>query len=294
MKKIVCIVGPTAVGKTAIAFELANLLKGTLVSADSVQVFKGLDIISGKDLPEGYTYNAGYYSYNGSPSICLLDVVEPTVSFNATQYQKLASGYIDQIISQKKIPIIVGGTGLYIKSLTEGLDVEVAPDLRLRESLEKLSLEELQKLLPKEKIESLNASDIKNKRRLIRAVEILSGKKEVSPKQKNEFDSLIVGLKCDRETLKKRIDIRVDERLKNGGLEEVAKLFQRYDSLAQQVKDANGYKQLFQYFLGDSTFDEAIYRWQISEYRHAKNQMTWFEKYGNVEWYNIADNGYKN
>lgn len=294
MKKIVCIVGPTAVGKTAIAFELANLLNGTLVSADSVQVFRGLDIISGKDLPEGYTYNAGYYSHNGSPSICLLDVVECTSLFSVSDYLNVSSVFINQILTEGKLPIVVGGTGLYIKSLIDGLDVEVEPDIELRAQLEKLTLEELSSLLPEERLRSFNNSDIKNKRRLIRAIEILKSNKVEANKYNLQFESLVIGLNCPREILKERIDIRVDLRINDGAIEEATRLFQRYEDLAPQIKDANGYKQLFQYLSGEVDLSEAIYRWKISEYRHAKNQMTWFEKYGNVEWFSVLDSNFKN
>jgi tRNA dimethylallyltransferase len=223
MKKIVCIVGPTAVGKTALAFELANLLNGTLVSADSVQVFKGLDIISGKDLPEGYTYNAGYYSHNGSPSICLLDVVESTSPFSVSDYLNVSSVFINQIFSEGKLPIVVGGTGLYVKALIDGLDTQVAPNLKLREELNALSISELQKKLPKEILQSLNESDKKNSRRLIRKIEILEYQPLATNHQPHTFyDSLVIGLKCTREILKERIDIRVDLRIKDGAVEEAA------------------------------------------------------------------------
>lgn len=294
MKKIVCIVGPTAVGKTAIAFELANLFNGTLVSADSVQVFRGLDIISGKDLPEGYTYNAGYYSHNGSPSICLLDVVECTSLFSVSDYLNVSSVFINQILTEGKLPIVVGGTGLYIKSLIDGLDVEVEPDTELRAQLEKLTLEELSSLLPEERLRSFNNSDIKNKRRLIRAIEILKSNKVEANKYNLQVESLVIGLNCPREILKERIDMRVDLRINDGAIEEATRLFQRYEDLAPQIKDANGYKQLFQYLSGEVDLSEAIYRWKISEYRHAKNQMTWFEKYGNVEWFSVLDSNFKN
>jgi len=294
MKKIVCIVGPTAVGKTALAFELANLLNGTLVSADSVQVFRGLDIISGKDLPEGYTYNAGYYSHNGSPSICLLDVVECTSLFSVSDYLNVSSVFINQILTEGKLPIVVGGTGLYIKSLIDGLDVEVEPDIELRAQLEKLTLEELSSLLPEERLRSFNNSDIKNKRRLIRAIEILKSNKVEANKYNLQVESLVIGLNCPREILKERIDMRVDLRINDGAIEEATRLFQRYEDLAPQIKDANGYKQLFQYLSGEVDLSEAIYRWKISEYRHAKNQMTWFEKYGNVEWFSVLDSNFKN
>lgn len=305
MKKIVCIVGPTGVGKTELAFKLAKKFDGELISADSVQVYKGLDIISGKDIPKTTKYfslpelsknghNAGFYTYN-SIRIFLLDVVEPTFSFTVSHFHDLASKYTGH---QGKLPIVVGGTGLYIKSLTSEIEtVSVAPNKELREELESLSIEELQKelkSLSKDKFESLNHSDLFNKRRLIRYIEIQTNNGEQIAKNTNKkFDSLVIGLYCEREVLKKRIDERVDKRLEQGALDEAEGLFKNYKNLSRQVKDANGYKQLFEFLKKEISLDEAIYRWKISEYHHAKNQMTWFRKYGNVKWFDIEKKRYQ-
>lgn len=306
--KVVFIVGPTAVGKTAIAYEIAKKFEGELVSADSVQVYSDLDIISGKDLPHNSKFvplpklsnkkiHAGYYSSNSSAPIYLLDVVDPTVSFNISDFQKIAHVTIQEILNKNKLPIVIGGTGFYIKALTEGIDMAVKPDPILRKKLDKLTVLDLQKKLQKiniEKFSSMNNSDCNNKRRLIRAIEILSVKnKEESIKENKKFASLTIGLMCEREVLKQRIDVRVEERLKNGAMDEAKRLFGDYENLVPQVKDANGYKQLFQYLRGEIDLNEAIYRWKISEYRHAKNQMTWFQKYGNVKWFDISNKTYE-
>ena len=189
--------------------------------------------------------------------------------------------------------MIVGGTGLYIKALIEGIDVAVKPDLLLRKKLDEFNVEELQnelKRIDSNKFNILNNSDMSNRRRLVRAIEIIvnSKKQKAKSKKKIEFESLVIGLTCEKEVLKQRIDKRVEKRLENGALREVEGLFKDYVNLSPQVKNANGYKQLFQFFNKKITFDEAIYRWKISEYRHAKNQMTWFRKYGNVEWFDIT------
>lgn len=284
--KVVFIVGPTGVGKTNLAFEIAKKYNGELISADSVQVYKGLDIISGKDLPPNYKSNAGYYSSNSGPSIHLLDVVNTYRSFSVYHFLELATKAIASILEKNKLPIVVGGTGLYIKSLTEGLDINVKPDDALRNKLGTLSVTELQKLLSTDNLEKLNDSDRMNSRRLIRAIEksrIVNRESRI--KNKKTFENFVIGVKCDREVLNQRIDIRVEERLKNGAMIEAEKLFENYEKLSQQVKDANGYKQLFKYLRKEITLDEAIYRWKVSEYRHAKNQMTWFTKYGNVKWF---------
>lgn len=281
MNKAVVIVGPTAVGKTALAVKIAKEFKGALVSADSVQVFKSLDIISGKDKDEFLDVE-----------IYLIDVVSPFEPFSVSQFEKLGKGFIKEITLSGKLPIIVGGTGLYVKSLIDGISTSsVAPDLKLRNNLENLSLAELQKMLKKlsaETFNGMNESDIKNKRRLIRKIEILSTRiknHELRIKNNDGFEFLQIGLELPREELRKRIDLRVDKRIKEGALKEAKDLFKNYEKLTQQVKDANGYKQLFEYFLGKTTIEQAMEKWKISEYRHAKNQMTWFKKDKRILWF---------
>lgn len=308
MQKIVSIVGPTAVGKTSLAFLLAQKHNGVLVSADSVQVFRNLNIISGKDIPSEVSYeylpqlskdgyDSGFYTYHNVP-IFLLDVVEPTSSFSVSQFQELADKTIDFIFKKNKLPIVVGGTGLYVNAILNGIDSDsVMPDLKLREELATLNVLKLQKKLEsldKEKLASMNDSDVKNKRRLIRAIEIAKTKSDDRRiVNSNKYESLVIGLFCNKELLKQKIDERVYERLKQGALEEARNLFVNYETLSPQVKDANGYKQLFQYLQNQLSWDEAIYRWKISEYHHAKNQMTWFRKYGNVEWFDIEDKNFR-
>jgi len=296
MKKVLIIVGPTGVGKTNLAFEIAKKYNGELISADSVQVYKCLDIICGKDLPQNYKLNAGYYSSNSGPSIHLLDVVDPTSHFNAHQFQELATNAIESILKRGKLPVVVGGTGLYIKALTDGLDDNVKQDPQLRKELDGLSILELHKLLPNGKLESLNNSEKNNRRRIIRVIEVNkinnrdfeSIGQELSIKEIPEYTSLVIGLMCERDVLKKRIDERISERINIGALEEARKLLENYENLAPQVKDANGYKQLFAFLKKETDWDETVAQWKISEYRHAKNQMTWFLKYGNVNWYDIT------
>ncbi len=303
--KVVYIVGPTASGKTDLAFEIANKYLGELISADSVQVYKRLDIVSGKDIPDGYSFvplpqfskeeiYAGYFSNSSLPPIYLLDLVEPRFPFTVSHFQNLASEIVNFIEKKGKLPVVVGGTGLYVNSLINGLDSMSKPDIKLRKKLDALSVAELQKMVPQEIFNSLNDSDKNNRRRLVRKIEMGDSSSVISSGQpKNKYDNLVIGLYCEREQLKKRIDMRVAKRLEQGATEEMKSLFQDYENLAQQVKDANGYKQLFAYLKGEVSFEEAIYRWKISEYHHAKNQMTWFRKYGNVEWFDIEQEDYE-
>ncbi len=279
MKKAVVIVGPTAVGKTSFATKLAKKFNGAIVSADSIQVFKSLDIISGKDKKE--LEGLEYY---------MIDIVTPNESFSVSQFEKQTTRILDKI---NKAPIIVGGTGLYVKSIIDGINSsEVKPNYKLREELASLSLKELQvKLgyLDNKAWESLNESDRGNKRRLLRKIEILKdGKWQMVNGKKRDFDFLQIGLELSREILKERIDKRVEERLKMGALEEAKSLYQNYENLTQQVKDANGYKQLFEYLKGETTLENAIEKWKLSEYKHAKNQMTWFRKDERIFWFDAS------
>lgn len=305
MDKVICVVGPTAVGKTALAFKLAKKFNGELVNADSVQVYKGLDIISGKDISNDLPFTflkelsisdltVGYFNVDSTP-IYLLDVVSPISSFSVAQFQSLGEKVISHIISKGKTPIIVGGTGLYIKSLIDGIPTkDISFDQNLRYKLERLSVEELQKILSVKKLSSMNESDIKNKRRLMRAIEIeQSGPVPILPKPAQGISVIQVGLSSNREQLKQRISKRVDERIKNGALNEAKKLFHIYEKLSPQVKNANGYKQLFAFLKDEITLDEAIERWKISEYQLSKNQMTWFKKDKRVEWFDVENENYK-
>lgn len=287
MRKVLFIVGPTATGKTDLALSLASKFNGELVNADSVQVFKGLDIISGKDLPKGYKFRKGFYSHPNEPSIHLLDIVDPTLPFNVSSFFKYATDTIDSIFKKGKHPIVVGGTGLYIEVLLNGLDESIEPNQKLREKLDSLSILELQKFIPQSKLDTLNVSDKNNKRRLIRQIEKLKIKKQKEKSFKTNYDSLVIGLECNRDILREKIEKRVSKRLENGALIEAKRLFTNYSNLTQQVKDANGYRQLFQFLSKETSLDEAVEKWKISEYHHAKNQMTWFRKYGGVEWYDI-------
>lgn len=283
MDTVIYIVGPTGVGKTALAANLAKKFNGELINADSVQVYEGLDIISGKDHPKDVSLN-------------LLDVVTPSEPFSVSHFQKLGEETISKILLENKLPIVVGGTGLYIKSLIDGIPTkDVRSDDSLRSKLESLSVEDLQKMLTPKKLEKMNDSDRKNKRRLIRAVEIeKAGFQDYSitipfPR----INHLQIGLFTERQIINKRIDKRVEERLRKGALEEALRLFSEYESLTEQVKNTNGYKQLFEYLRGNIALDEAANKWKISEHQLAKNQMTWFKKDSRINWFNINDKDFE-
>lgn len=288
MRNALVIVGPTAVGKTALAINLAKKLPSHILSADSVQVYKGLDIISGKDRE----------SYEAIP-ISLLDIVSPTTPFSVSDYISSFKYFLSQI-SDDTLPIVVGGTGFYVLAIRNGIDtLDIKPNMSLRHELEKLSAPELQERLRMSdlvKLTNMNNSDRNNPRRLIRAIEISENSEPTSEKNQNvlkDFDVKIIGLTCDKDALNKRIDLRVEERIKLGALNEAQELYKNYENLCPQVKSASGYEQLFGYLKGEYDLDSAILLWKTTEHQNAKKQMTWFKKMKNIEWIDILDSNFE-
>lgn len=301
MKKVLSIVGPTAVGKTNLGLVLASKFNGEIISADAVQVYKGLDIISGKDLPEGAkprldsNLNTAVYDFNSIP-VYLLDVVSPTYNFNVSDFVKSARPVVEFILGKNKLPVVVGGTGFYVSALFDNVEtINVSRNESLRSELNNKTTSELQEILKeknRERFESMNNSDRNNPQRLIRAIEVSKRIQDSGftiKDEKREYDVLFIGLKCERDELKKRIDKRVDERIKVGALDEAKSLFKQYEKLSSSVKTANGYRQLFEYLKSGVSFENAIEKWKISEYRHAKNQMTWFNKDKRVKWFDVSE-----
>lgn len=288
MRKIIIILGPTAVGKTALSVRLSKEFQGQIISADSIQVYKGLDIVSGKDK-----------DLYGSIPVSLLDIVTPLTPFNISDYFRFFHDAFSAIPSNM-LPIITGGSAYYINALLHPIDsANIKPDEKLRFELEKFSVKELQDRLRKlnpDKFNSINTSDRNNPRRLIRAIEVYSSNVVVSSTDHKSvldgFDVKIIGLQASQEIIYKRIDQRVEERLRQGALGEATALFENYDNLAPQVKTASGYKQLFEHLMGIYSLEVAVEKWKTAEHQNVKKQMTWFKKFKNVNWLDIADEKY--
>ena len=281
MRKALFIVGPTAVGKTDLAFYLSKKVPSVLISADSVQVFKGADIISGKD---------------NSVATELIDLVSPTQEFSVSDFVKSVRPIVEKAFSQRKIPIIVGGTGFYVDALFGKIDtISIPPNKILRTKLEKLSVIELQEQLKKvnsKRFSGMNNSDVNNKRRLIRAIEVGPNISKTTPVI-NPEDVLIIGLKTTSDNLRDRIIDRVKKRLEGGAMIEAKRLFADYENISPQLKSANGYRELLDYLLGKTSFDEAKKRWITADSLHSKNQMTWFKKGKKIVWFDIEKRGFE-
>ena len=275
--KILVVLGPTASGKTALAVSLARRFKGEIVSADSRQVYKGMDIGSGKDLQE-YGRGANKIPYH------LIDVVSPEEDFNVAKYQKLAKEAIEDIAGRNKLPILTGGTGLYLQSIIDGFRLfPKQPDLDKRRELEAKSVSELYHLLEKIKPDfatKLNNSDRNNPRRLIRYLEIISsGGSLEKPKADKRMDFLILGLRQDDNLMRERILKRIITRLeKQDMIDEVLRLLDEGISSRKLISFGLEYRFITWYLEDKLSYDEMIEKLLLASYRFAKRQKTWFKR----------------
>ena len=278
--KIIVILGPTASGKSELAVKIAKRFNGEIISADSRQVYKELNIGSGKITKKEMR---GILHH-------LLDIVSPKKIFTVTQYQKLAKKALKDIIKRGKIPIICGGTGLYIDSLIYGQKFpEVPPQPKLRTRLEKKTTEELFEQLKKIDPKRAKNIDRYNRRRLIRAIEIiLITKKPVPSKNTIAYDSapydiLKIGINVPKEKLKARINQRVDKMIKLGLIHETKQLLKKYPA-ELPVFDAIGYREIIDYLKGKATLSEATTLIKKNTWQYAKRQITWFKRDKNIYW----------
>ena len=276
--KILVICGPTATGKSDLAVELAIERNGEIISADSRQVYKGLDIGSGKITKK---------EMKGIPHY-LLDVISPKKVFSVNNYQRLATEKIEDILSRGKLPIICGGTGFYIESIVDGIVLpEVKPNKELRKKLEEESVENLFKKLKKLDGKRAKEIDKHNKVRLIRAIEIAEELGKV-PKVKRiqKYNAEIIGLDTDDENLKDRINRRLIKRVP-GIIKEIKKL--RENGLSWKRLESFGleYRYGALYLQNKISKKEMIEKLNIEIWHYAKRQRTWFKRDKRIEWQNI-------
>ena len=282
MKGLV-IAGPTGVGKTDLSLKLAEKLKTEIISADSMQIYKGMDIGTAKIKPEE-TNGIKHY---------IIDIVFPDEDYSVGNFERDVNKILSEKEKNSENIIIAGGTGLYINAVTDGISELPEKDKDLRKIFSEKTLEELQKELYALDPESYNEIDIKNKVRVVRALEvcILSGKKFSVLKNKNikrnNFNFLKVLLLRDRQELYDRIDRRVDLMMQEGLLEEAEEIYDKYSSSLHKVS-AIGYKELFSYFDGELSLDEAVDKIKMESRRYAKRQMTWFRKEKDYCIYNLS------
>lgn len=274
--KIIVIVGPTAVGKTALSIDLAKRFNGEIISGDSQQVYRKLNIGTAKVTPD---------EQEGIPHY-LIDVREVTEFYSAFDFVKEAEAAVEMIVAKGKLPIIAGGTGLYIQSLLEGYHLGGSASyeeiLAYRAELDTLADEELFGKIAELGIKIPQI----NRRRAMRALEIAHLGNELENKQP-DYEALLICLDDDREVLYERINQRVDLMLKVGLLEEAKWLYDNYPHV--QASKGIGYKELFPYFAGELTLEEAINKLKQNTRRFAKRQLTWFRNRMNATFYQVSE-----
>lgn len=276
LPKIIVIVGPTASGKTSLSIELAKRFNGEIISADSRQVYKGLDIGTGK---------VTQTEMQGIPHH-LLDVAEPQNVYTVADYVRDGRIAMNDILSRGKLPIIVGGTFFYIDALLGAVSTpEVPPNVRLREELEKYSNEELFEILKEKDSERAENIDPSNQRRLIRAIEIASALGAVPKTQSVElYDALTLGIHIEKEDLLKNIHKRLVERIDAGMIEEVVSLHKSGLSYERMTELGIEYQYISEYLQDKITKDEMLTLIETKSWQYAKRQMTWLKRNENIQW----------
>ena len=276
--RVIAVVGATASGKTSYAIELAKKINGEIISADSRLVYKGMDIGTAKPTIDEMQEIPHY----------MIDVVEPEYNYSVGLYVKEAKKYITDIISRGKVPIVVGGTGLYFRVLLENYDLpDVKPDYELRKELSSYSYEELLEILTKLDEKAANSVEKNDKKKLIRYIEIikLAGKPLdlVRGVKEKEFNVEWVGLNFPREILYDRINKRVDLMIEQGLIDETKKLLQKHGRISN-ITDTIGYKEVLSYLDGELSLDEAKDKLKQNTRNYAKRQLTWFRKNEQINW----------
>ncbi|MBP6859395.1 MAG: tRNA (adenosine(37)-N6)-dimethylallyltransferase MiaA [Candidatus Magasanikbacteria bacterium] len=290
LPKIIVIAGPTASGKTDLGLMLAKKFDGEIISADSRQVYKKMDIGTAK--PKG-EWKKDVYMVEGI-SHYGMDIIEPNQEFTLADFKALATKCIQDIIGRKKIPIIVGGTGLYIWSVVDNLDIpSVSPNIELRNDLAKKSLPELVAMLEKLDPETCAKIDLHNPRRVLRALEVVisSGQSFFAQRTKSEplFEALQIGIEVSKEELYKRIDARVDKQMVDGLLSETEALVQFGYGWDLPSMSGIGYKQMGYYIKGEMNLQEAEEKLKSDTKKFAKRQMTWFKRDKRIIWVNVRN-----
>lgn len=299
INKIIIICGPTATGKTAFGIEIAKKLNGEIISADSRQVYIGMDIVTGKDLsPNSKPQTSNlkwrdrklkYYTVDGV-KIWLYDIVFPDEPFNVAFWHEAATLVILDTQSHGKVPVVVGGTGLYLKSLSQSLSqISIPPHHILRQKLAGKSAKSLFNYLNRLdsiKAASLNQSDRNNPRRLIRAIEIALSKSLPSPgiRRGIKGEVLQIGLTAPFIFLKDKVDKRISDRLEKGALTEVKTLVDQYGCDLPSMT-ACGY----QAFKSENFLE----KWKNLEHQYIRRQLTWFKKQSGIYWFDISVPGWR-
>ena len=287
MNHLVAIVGPTGVGKSKLALHLAQAFDGEIVSADSRQIYRYMDIGTAKPSQEERALVLHH----------LIDIVSPDENFGLAQYQQLAYRAIEDIQQRNKLALLVGGSGLYVWSVLEGWGIpRVAPDPEFRHSLEekaaRVGKDKLYQELASVDPVAAQRIDPRNVRRTIRALEVYKEAEipfsQLQRKEAPPFNTIIIGLTADRAELYRRIDLRVDEMIKQGLVDEVKRLVNRGYDFNLPAMSGIGYKQIGMFLRGELTLAAAIQQIKFETHRLARQQYTWFQLQDDrIKWFDI-------
>lgn len=308
MNQLLIICGPTATGKTSLALKLAKKLNGELISADSRQVYKGMNIGTGKDIPKFFKFQLSNLQflkkkipfYGNGTKMWGYDLVNPSDDFSASHFTQIAWIIIKHLWKQNKLPIFVGGTGLYLSSLLKPpRSLHIPINKKLRKGLSSLDVsalqQELNRLNPK-RFRQMNQSDKNNSRRLVRAIEIASlNQSSVIKHQINPTSNVCwIGLTAPLTKLDKHIDERVLDRINLGMTKEVKALKSVLKNKSLPASTSTGYHLWLKYLENQISKSTAIKLWQTKEYQYARRQLTWFKKQKQIHWFDITQFAFQN
>lgn len=293
LEPLLVIIGPTAVGKTALGIELAKKYNGEIISGDSMQIYRGMDIGTAKPKVEEMA---------GIPHH-MIDILNPDQDFSVAKFQEMVTNLISEIVQRGRLPILVGGTGLYVGSVMDHYDFsEVAEDSVFRQRMEELALtlepgqlhRQLMQVDP-EAAEKLHPNDT---RRVIRALEVyhvsgvpISKHQYLHSQRAPKYNLLIAGLTMDRGRLYNRINQRVDKMMEEGLIQEVQTLLDKGYSPGSQALKGLGYKEIIAYLRGEYDLEEAVRLLKRDTRHFAKRQLTWFRRDQRINWYNVEEYG---
>ena len=285
-KTLIVVLGPTAIGKTALSIKLARHFKTEIISSDSRQLFKEMKI--GTAVPSAEELNSVKHHFIGNLSI--------SDYYNVSKFEKEALQKLDNIFLKNNLAIMVGGSGLYIDAVCKGIDDLPDPDKKLRHEINEIfkssGIEALQKKLKELDPEYYLIVDLKNPKRLMRAIEVClqTGKTYTSLRKnktgKRDFNIIKIGLNCEREKLFDRINLRVDKMINEGLLDEVKELYKH-----KNLNSLNtvGYKEIFDFLDNKTTFEQAIENIKTNTRRYAKRQLTWFKRDEEIKWFHPTE-----
>lgn len=285
MKKVIVITGPTAVGKTKCSIEIARKLKTDIINADAYQIYKKMDIGTAKPNIDEQSLVKHH----------LIDIVEPTCCFSVADYQKIVREKIEELWHENKVPLLVGGSGLYLDSVISNYEFGgQTHDSNFDEKYQNYTNSELHEQLEKLDINMANSIHQNNRKRVLRALEILeSGQTKGQKKNELIYDALVIYLNDDREKLYNRINLRVDKMINDGLLDEVKYLFSN-NLFSKTSIAAIGYKELIPYYLGDIELTDAILKIKQASRNYAKRQLTWFNHKNYTSTVLIDENNFNN